>query len=80
MEDFKAGDRAIYLGCIDEQVSWGASNDDPRKVMIEGNIYTIEKVEVHSYHTKLYFREVKGKFNSVAFKKYDCKNLCNKIG
>jgi hypothetical protein len=68
MEDFKAGDRAIFIGCIDEQVSWG-SNDDPRKVMIEGDIYRIEKVELHSYHTKLYFRGIKGKFNSVSFKK-----------
>lgn len=75
MEDFKAGDRAIFIGCIDEQVSWG-SNDDPRKVMIEGDIYTIKKVEPHSYHTKLYFRGIKGKFNSVCFKKYDCKNFC----
>ena len=79
MEDFRVGDRAIYLGCIDEQVAWGASNDDPRKVMIEGDIYTIEKVEVHSYHTKLSFRGIEGKFNSVSFKKYDYQNLCNKI-
>jgi hypothetical protein len=75
MEDFKAGDRAIYIGCIDEQVAWG-SNDDPRKVMIEGDIYRIEKVELHSYHTKLRFRGIKGKFNSVCFKKYDYTHFC----
>jgi hypothetical protein len=67
--DFRKGDRVIYIGCIDEQVSWGASNDDPRKLLIEGNIYQIEKVEVHSYHTKLYLRDVCGKFNSVSFTK-----------
>jgi hypothetical protein len=66
--DFRKGDRAIFIGCIDEQVAWG-SNDDPRKVMIEGDIYRIEKVELHSYYTKLSFRGMKGKFNSVSFKK-----------
>jgi hypothetical protein len=67
--DFRKGDRVIYIGCTDEQVSWGASNDDPRKLLIEGNIYQIEKVESHTWHTKLQLRGVYGKFNSVSFKK-----------
>jgi hypothetical protein len=69
MEELRKGDRVIYVGATDEQVSWGASNDDPRKMLIEGNIYQIEKVEVHTWHTKLEFRGVYGKFNSVSFKK-----------
>lgn len=69
MENFKKGDRVIYTGTSDEQVHWGAGNDDPRKVLIEGDIYQVEKVEVHSWHTKISLRGVQGKFNSVSFNK-----------
>lgn len=69
METLRKGDRVIYIGCSDEQVSWGAGNDDPRKTLIEGATYYVEKVEVHTWHTKLHLRGVYGKFNSVAFKK-----------
>lgn len=68
MENFKKGDRVIYLGSDNTQVNWG-SNDDPKNVLIEGDIYQVEKVEVHSWHTKLHLRGVQGKFNSVSFKK-----------
>lgn len=68
MENFKSGDRVIYIGSNDSQVRWG-SNDDPRNVLIEGDIYQIEKVEIHSSHTKIFLRGVQGKFNSVSFKK-----------
>ena len=66
--NFKKGDRVIYLGTFDEQVNLG-SNDDPREILIEGDIYQIEKVEVHSWHTKISLRGVNGKFNSVSFNK-----------
>lgn len=68
MENFKKGDRVIYTGTSDEQVRWGG-NDDPRSCLIEGDIYQIEKVEVHSWHTKLTLRNIPGRFNSVTFKK-----------
>jgi hypothetical protein len=66
MENFRAGDKVIYLGCTEDQTNW-ASNDDPTKVLIKGYTYYIEKVEVHSWHTKLTLRNVRGKFNSVCF-------------
>jgi hypothetical protein len=68
VENFKKGDRVIYVGSSEEQVIFG-TNDDPRKVLIEGDIYQVEKVEVHSYHTKISLRGVQGKFNSVSFNK-----------
>jgi len=68
MENFRKGDRIIYLDCIEEQVNWG-SNDDPRKVLIEGALYYIEQVEIHSQYTKLTLRGISGRFNSVSFKK-----------
>jgi len=68
MENFRHGDKVIYLGCTQEQIRWGG-NDDPSKILIEGAVYYVEKIEVHSSHTKLTLRGVYGKFNSVCFKK-----------
>jgi len=68
MENFRKGNKVIYLGCSQEQINWG-NNDDPTKILIEGAIYYIENVEVHSQHTKLTLRGVTGRFNSVCFKK-----------
>lgn len=68
MENFKKGERVIYLGASNEQVAWGG-NDDPRNFLIEGDIYQIEKIEIHSWHTKLTLRGIPGRFNSVSFKK-----------
>lgn len=67
-ENFKAGDSVVYIGCIDEQVRWG-NNNDPRGILMENQTYYVEKVEVHSQHTKLTLRGVSGRFNSVCFEK-----------
>jgi hypothetical protein len=65
---FKVRDKVKYIGCIQEQVNWG-SCDDPRGVLIENDVYCVEKVEVHSYHTKIKLLGVWGRFNSVCFEK-----------
>jgi hypothetical protein len=64
--NFKRGDVVHYIGCTQEQINWG-SNDDPRKVLLENNPYYVERVEIHSQHTKILLRGIKGKFNSVCF-------------
>ncbi len=68
MENFKSGDKVRYTGSIEEQVRWG-NNDNPAGVLIEGDVYYVERVEIHTWHTKLYLRGVYGKFNSVCFEK-----------
>jgi hypothetical protein len=68
MEHFKAGDKVRYTGSIEEQVRWG-NNDNPVGILIEGDVYYVERVEVHTWHTKLYLRGVYGKFNSVCFER-----------
>jgi hypothetical protein len=68
MENFKSGDKVRYTGSIEEQVRWG-NNDNPVGVLIEGDVYYVERVEIHTWHTKLYLRGVYGKFNSVCFEK-----------
>ena len=65
--DIKAGDTVKFLGCSPEQVRWG-NNDDPIGILIVGDKYYVEHVEVHSHHTKIQLRGVlKLKFNSVCF-------------
>lgn len=66
--NFKSGDEVQYLGSIEEQVKWG-NNDNPNDILIEGDIYYVERVETHSSHTKLYLRGFYNKFNSVCFEK-----------
>ncbi len=65
---FRAGNLVKYIGCTQDQINWG-NNDDPRGILIEGYKYYVEKVEVHSQHTKLHLRGIRAKFNSVCFEK-----------
>lgn len=62
----KAGDYVKFLGCSKEQISWG-SNDDPNPLLFVGDTYYVEKVDIHSQHTKIELRGVVGRFNSVCF-------------
>jgi len=62
----KVGSKVKFKGSSDEQVAWG-NNDDPRKILNEKEVYTIEDVEVHTWHTKIYLEGIKGKFNNVCF-------------
>lgn len=68
MEGLRKGDKVKFLGCSEEQINWG-NNDNPNKLLFVGDKYIVEKVEVHSQHTKLTLRGVSGKFNSVCFEK-----------
>jgi hypothetical protein len=60
------GQKVKFIQATDEQVRWG-SNTDPRGLLTIGESYIIENVEVHSWHTKIYLKGIKGKFNSVHF-------------
>ena len=53
-----------FRGATDEQVRWGG-NDDPRGVLRRGQDYEVERVEVHTQHTKYW---IGGRaYNSVHF-------------
>jgi hypothetical protein len=62
----KVGNHVKFLGCSKEQIRWG-SNDDPNPLLIVGDVYYVEHVRIHSQHTKIELRGVKGCFNSVCF-------------
>jgi hypothetical protein len=68
MENFRVGECVRFIGCDKDQTTWG-SNNDPSKIFFVGNKYYVEKVEVHSWHTKLTLRGISGRFNSVCFEK-----------
>jgi hypothetical protein len=69
-EIIKEGMRVRFVEAIDEQVQWGKDNDDPRKYLKIGEVYTVLQVEPHKWHTKLYLKEFPDKkFNSVHFRK-----------
>ena len=59
-------DTVEYIGCSLEQINWG-NNDDLRSSLIIGKEYIIEKVDVHSQHTKIKLYNKMGWFNSVCF-------------
>tara|TARA_Y100001970_G_C13892356_1_gene679395 strand:+ start:236 stop:469 length:234 start_codon:yes stop_codon:yes gene_type:complete len=62
-------DKVKFTGYIMAQVKWGGC-DEP-DMLEEGKVYTIEEVEVHSWHTKIKLEGIEGKFNSVCFEEYE---------
>jgi len=63
----KKNDTVEYIGCSQEQINWG-NNNDPRSVLVIGEEYIVEKVIVHSQHTKIKLYNKVGMFNSVCFR------------
>lgn len=55
-----------FNGADDVVIRWG-SNDDPRPLLTVGEVYEIEDIEVHSWHTKIRLKGVVGKFNDASF-------------
>ncbi len=63
----KAGDKVIYTGCTIEQQRWGTNDSPKKKGLIVGNIYEVDSVEVHTWHSKVTLKGIDGRFNSVCF-------------
>lgn len=62
----KHGTNVRFIGCSKEQIAWGGC-DDPNPHLFIGDLYFVERASVHSSHTKIELRGVKGKFNSTCF-------------
>lgn len=60
--------KVIYRGdATESQVNYG-SNDDPRGILVPGQAYEIDGIEVHSFYTQIRVKEYPEKqFNSVHF-------------
>ncbi|MDD3263414.1 MAG: hypothetical protein PHT94_00800 [Candidatus Nanoarchaeia archaeon] len=69
--EFKVGDVVRFVDYDPDQVKWG-SNDDPiKKGLVKNDYYTIDSVDVRSWHTKLTLKEKSGSFNSAHFQFID---------
>ena len=60
------GDKVMFVGCTRSQQMWG-ENDDPNGMLTLLHQYTVEAVEVHTWHTKVRLAGIEGQFNSVCF-------------
>lgn len=49
-----------------EQIRWGG-HTNPIGILEVGKSYEVEKVEVHSSHTRVFLVGIKGYFNSIWF-------------
>ena len=63
---FRKGDLVKFESSSKFQVTWG-QNDDPDLLLKKNEIYEIEKVQIRSYHTKVYLKGIEGKFNGSSF-------------
>lgn len=63
----KKGVVVKFTGCSKDQHAWGNHTGDFTKLTV-GERYTVERVEVHSFHTKVFLEGIDGSFNSVCFK------------
>ena len=60
-----------YTGATTQQVRW-ANHDDPRGLLVKGEVYEVIRREVHSWHTKVYLVDFpKLGFNSVMFEEVE---------
>lgn len=63
------GGKVRYIGCSEDQVHWG-SNVHPDLYLTKGEAYRVARVEVHTWHTKVWVDGplgMCGPFNSVCF-------------
>lgn len=59
--------KVTYRDCSQEQASWG-SCADPRGILEPGKAYEVERMQVHSWHTKVFLTDFPGQgFNSCCF-------------
>ncbi len=63
----KEGTKVKFTGASEAQRNWGSYTGNYDELVV-GKKYIIDHTEVHSYHTKVYLKGIKGCFNSVCFK------------
>ena len=67
MFGYDIGDRVVFTGCDDCQVSYGG-HADPRPLLKVGESYEVAMIDVHSWNTDIYLKGFEDfGFNSVCF-------------
>ena len=63
----KKGTKVKVVNFDEKIMNWGG-NDNPADYLKIGNVYTVLKTEIHSWHTKVYLKEFPDlKFGSAHF-------------
>lgn len=63
----KPGTKVRFNESCEAQTRWGA-NDEANDYLVKDQEYTVDHIEVHNQHTKVYLTEFPGKkFNSCVF-------------
>ena len=65
----KEGTKVKFINdhVTEDNIKWG-SHSNPEGLLKDGKTYTIDRTEVHSWHTKVFLKEVSNtSFNSVWF-------------
>lgn len=56
-----------YTGASEEQITFFLTQES-RGVLVEGELYEVDRIEEHSWHTRVYLKDYPGRgFNSVCF-------------
>lgn len=63
-------DKVRFLGGSPEQIKW-AGGGDPTGVLEVGQVYDVDRISVHSWHTRVYLIGFEKWFNSVMFERAD---------
>ena len=65
----RVGDRVRYIPSKDDDsiALWGSGNKHPAGVLSPKLVYDVERVDIHTWHTKVWLRGVGGPFNSAHF-------------
>jgi hypothetical protein len=62
---FEPGDTVVFKGQSEEQRRWGGHTD--ASDLTVGRHYVVDHLEVHSWHTRVFLKNVPGRYNSVCF-------------
>jgi hypothetical protein len=66
--DIKKASPGYKVVFMNPEAGWSDDQFRAKKAnLVVGREYTLAKVEVHSWHTKIWLEEVEGIFNSVQF-------------
>jgi len=69
LDDVKEGDKVKF--CESNPLTFGVSSDNAKLLKVH-DVYTVDRIEIHSWHTKVFLKEFPGiEFNSVWFIKGD---------
>lgn len=69
-DSLEVGNKVIFIGCADDQLTYNPGSNDPRPIIKENSVYQIDNIEVRDWSTLIKLKDFDGWFPSVCFKLY----------